>query len=63
MYHYSKQMTTREYQLYLITRMEAANERMLTAPTAEERIRAGDWVAAWSVLAGADPPARFKRRR
>jgi hypothetical protein len=62
MHHYSKRLDAREFQAYVTARMQAANERMLTGRTADERIRAGRWVAVWSVMAGADPPAGLKLR-
>ena len=62
MHYYSKRLNAWQCQAYLIARMEAANERMLSGATVDERVRAGCWVAAWSVMAGADPPARLKLR-
>lgn len=48
---------------YIIERMERANERLLTAQTPDQRIRAAQWVVAWSIAAGADAPDYMKLRK
>jgi hypothetical protein len=49
--------------VYAIHRMALAAERMLLAPTPEAEIRAGLWVVAWAVAAGAKSPPRLQKRQ
>ena len=46
---------------YAVKRMNIAAERLLRAETTAEEIRAGHWVLAWAVAAGARPSARALR--
>ncbi|RZT04379.1 hypothetical protein SAMN05216319_3839 [Duganella sp. CF402] len=43
---------------YAIKRMSAAAQRLLLAETFADEIRAGQWVLAWAVAAGARPSSR-----
>jgi hypothetical protein len=45
-------------QAYAIDRMRQAAQRLLQARTVADEIRAGQWVLAWAVVAGARPSAR-----
>jgi hypothetical protein len=44
---------------YAVQRMNAAAQRLLHARTVAEEIRAGQWVLAWAVTAGARPSPRL----
>ncbi|MYN42583.1 hypothetical protein GTP55_24895 [Duganella sp. FT109W] len=44
---------------YAIDRMSLAAQRLLAASTMADEIRAGQWVLAWAVAAGARPSARL----
>ncbi len=46
---------------YAIHRMNIAAQRLLHAETASDEIRAGRWVLAWAVAAGARQSARALR--
>ncbi|OEZ60875.1 hypothetical protein [Duganella sp. HH105] len=46
---------------YAVRRMNIAAQRLLHAETAGEEIRAGQWVLAWAVAAGARPSDRALR--
>jgi len=46
---------------YAVKRMNLAAQRLLQAETPAEEIRAGQWVLAWAVAAGARPSARALR--
>lgn len=43
---------------YAVRRMNAAAQRLLHANTVAEEIKAGHWVLAWAVAAGARPSSR-----
>jgi hypothetical protein len=43
---------------YAVKRMNDAAQRLLHAETVAEEIRAGHWVLAWAVAAGARPSSR-----
>jgi hypothetical protein len=43
---------------YAVHRMDLAAQRLLHADTISDEIRAGQWVLAWAVAAGARPSAR-----
>ncbi|SHN38908.1 hypothetical protein SAMN05192549_109213 [Duganella sacchari] len=43
---------------YAVQRMNAAAQRMLHADTIAEEIKAGHWILAWAVAAGARPSSR-----
>jgi hypothetical protein len=43
---------------YAVQRMNAAAQRLLHAETVAEEIRAGQWVLAWAITAGARPSPR-----
>ncbi len=45
-------------QAYAIDRMRQAAQRLLQAHTVADEIRAGQWVLAWAVAAGARPSSR-----
>lgn len=47
---------------YVSKRMKIANERMLSGTTIRERIRAGRWVVAWALAAGALAPPYLAMR-
>jgi hypothetical protein len=46
---------------YAVQRMNIAAQRLLRAQSTAEEIRAGLWVLAWAVAAGARPSARALR--
>ncbi|WP_332854639.1 hypothetical protein [Duganella sp. S19_KUP01_CR8] len=46
---------------YAVKRMNIAAQRLLHAESAAEEIRAGHWVLAWAVAAGARPSDRALR--
>lgn len=46
---------------YAVKRMNIAAQRLLHAGSPSEEIRAGHWVLAWAVAAGARPSARALR--
>ena len=46
---------------YAVRRMNLAAQRLLHAETPGEEIRAGHWVLAWAVAAGARPSDRALR--
>jgi hypothetical protein len=46
---------------YAVKRMNLAAQRLLRAETPADEIRAGHWVLAWAVAAGARPSARALR--
>jgi hypothetical protein len=46
---------------YAVKRMNIAAGRLLQAETTADEIRAGHWVLAWAVAAGARPSARALR--
>ncbi|NGZ87665.1 hypothetical protein [Duganella aceris] len=46
---------------YAVKRMNLAAQRLLQAETPADEIRAGQWVLAWAVAAGARPSARALR--
>ncbi|MQA37763.1 hypothetical protein [Rugamonas aquatica] len=46
---------------YAVKRMNIAAQRLLHAETPSDEIRAGHWVLAWAVAAGARPSDRALR--
>ncbi|MYM24747.1 hypothetical protein GTP46_19100 [Duganella sp. FT135W] len=50
--------STADRKAYAVRRMNAAAQRLLHANTVAEEIKAGHWVLAWAVAAGARPSSR-----
>jgi hypothetical protein len=50
--------TIADRKAYAVKRMNDAAQRLLHAETAADEIRAGQWVLAWAVAAGARPSPR-----
>ncbi len=62
MQHYSKKTDPMDQRLYLAQRIDRADARLQGLHDAAERKRCAQWITAWSVAAGADPPRGMKLR-